>query len=230
MPATPHLKTVHELLTDLSHTRGPGTPECLKDLFWSHLNYDRANLPISRAGWPDPARKALADDPTVFATAAGDNFQVIVAKLASDRLSPTDERAVVEQMLKQHPYALFLFTNRPGDSRHFLNVKYDERNDRRRLYRRIAVAKGEQLRTATERVELLDIGAKPVSALEIQNVHDTAFDVEAVTKAFYDKYEYVFRKVVEPSITGIAGETRRLFTQRLFNRLMFIAFIQKEGQ
>ncbi|MBI2917240.1 MAG: Eco57I restriction-modification methylase domain-containing protein [Chloroflexi bacterium] len=59
---------------------------------------------------------------------------------------------------------------------------------------------------------------------------DRAFDVEAVTKKFYDKYLDVFKKV-EGLITGFGADTekKRLFTQQLFNRLMFIAFIQRKG-
>jgi hypothetical protein len=59
---------------------------------------------------------------------------------------------------------------------------------------------------------------------------ERAFDVEAVTKKFYDKYSEVFEKV-ERLISGFGAdaEKKHLFTQRLFNRLMFIAFIQRKG-
>ena len=56
-----------------------------------------------------------------------------------------------------------------------------------------------------------------------------AFDVEPVTREFFRVYREVFEKV-EAAVTGITDpERRRLFTQRLFNRLMFIAFIEKKG-
>src|SRR5207248_42459 len=58
----------------------------------------------------------------------------------------------------------------------------------------------------------------------------TAFDVEAVTKKFFAEYREVFEKV-EGSIKGVPkGEPRRLYTQRLFNRLMFLYFIQRKGR
>jgi type I restriction-modification system DNA methylase subunit len=57
----------------------------------------------------------------------------------------------------------------------------------------------------------------------------SAFDVEAVTKRFFEEYRGVFEKV-EASVGGVpAGEPRRLYTQRLFNRLMFLYFIQRKG-
>ncbi len=57
----------------------------------------------------------------------------------------------------------------------------------------------------------------------------SAFDVEAVTKRFFAEYHEVFEQV-EASVRGVpAGEPRRLYTQRLFNRLMFLYFIQRKG-
>lgn len=56
-----------------------------------------------------------------------------------------------------------------------------------------------------------------------------AFDVEAVTRRFFEEYRAVFEHV-EGQVRGVpTGEPRRLYTQRLFNRLMFLYFIQKKG-
>jgi TaqI-like C-terminal specificity domain/Eco57I restriction-modification methylase len=54
-------------------------------------------------------------------------------------------------------------------------------------------------------------------------------DVEPVTKAFFKKYKEVFERV-EVMIEGLddAGD-RRLFCQALFNRLMFLCFLQRKG-
>jgi len=57
----------------------------------------------------------------------------------------------------------------------------------------------------------------------------TAFDVEKVTGEFFDAFEQTFEKV-EEEIKGLrASERKNLFTLRLFNRLMFIRFIEKKG-
>ena len=53
-----------------------------------------------------------------------------------------------------------------------------------------------------------------------------AWDVEAVTREFFREYREVFEKV-EEMITRVKGD-KRLFTQRLFNRLLFIQFLQKK--
>ncbi len=42
----------------------------LKSLFWTELNYDRANEPRSRRSWPQARANMLADDPVLFATGA----------------------------------------------------------------------------------------------------------------------------------------------------------------
>ena len=58
-----------------------------------------------------------------------------------------------------------------------------------------------------------------------------AFDVEAVTDKFFADYQRVFTQV-EDAVEGIPEdetEKRRLYTQRLFNRLMFLRFIEKKG-
>jgi len=214
--------------------------EPLKKLFWTELNYDRINTPLSRKGWSDAAVATLADDPLLFA-GAGEAFQVIYARLDSDRLSLSMERSAVTELLKQHPYALFVFSNRRQDQWHFLNVKLAEVQNksshgdatRRKLFRRITVADGAGLRTAAERLEMLDLSAlgtdDDLAPLRVQARHDEAFDVEAVTKRFFNEYRQIFEDA-EKSISGVpAGETRRLYTQRLFNRLMFLYFIQKKG-
>ena len=54
-----------------------------------------------------------------------------------------------------------------------------------------------------------------------------AWSVEAITQRFYDAYEETFKKV-EHLIKGVQGD-KRLFTQRLFNRLMFLQFLSKKG-
>ena len=57
-----------------------------------------------------------------------------------------------------------------------------------------------------------------------------AFDVETVTQKFFAEYQRVFGQV-EAAVEGIPESDkaqRRLYTQRLFNRLMFLRFIEKK--
>ena len=227
-PKAQRQQAVHDLLHELKGL------EPLKKLFWSELNYDRVNQPLSRRGWKEGVAGLLADDPVLFASGA-DAFHVIYARLASDKLLIGDERPVVARLLQEHPYALFVFSNSRQENFHFLNVKYDDDTQKRRLFRRITVGPFEQLRTASERITLLDLADVSqdlfgLSPLAIQERHDQAFDVEPVTKEFFHEYRRIFEEV-EEAITGFGRDKdrKRLYTQRLFNRLMFIAFIQKKG-
>jgi hypothetical protein len=222
-------KTVLELLESFKGT-GP-----LRELL-AQLNYDPLNEPVSRKDWPEPAQVALAQDPRLYGRAAGE-FYVVYAQLAAEKLKLTDERTVIPQLLKEYPYALFVFSDKSQTEFHFVNVKW-ENNQKRRLYRRIAVGPQERLRTAVERISLLDIqtiesGLFGITAQQIQDRHDEAFDVAKVSKSFFDEYKRVF-EVMRDAVKGFGPseeeqDRRHLFTQRLFNRLMFLRFIQKKG-
>ena len=211
----------------------------------AELNYDFAGDSLPTREWTASAREPLAGDPQLFATAAAGEFHVIYTQLKSEKLLRVEERQVVNALLNDHPYALFVFSNRRQNRWHFINVKHDVKRDKRRVLRRITVGADERLRTASERISMLDVESLDpslfgVSPLELQKRHDEAFDVQPVTREFYRDYDRVFKRV-EEMIGGFDERSRdkekvkrekerqRLFTQRLFNRLMFIGFIQKKG-
>ena len=65
------------------------------------------------------------------------------------------------------------------------------------MVRCIHVGPTERLHTAAQRVAMLAVPAPDPSALELQNLHDQAFDVEEVTKQFYRDYVEVFGKLCD---------------------------------
>ena len=210
--------------------------EPLKKLFWSELNYDRVNQPLSRRGWNQTAAHALDDDPVLFASGGKNNdFHVVYSRLPQDRLLLGQERPVVTQLLKEHPYGLFIFSNQAQDHWHFINVKYDAEAEKRRLFRRISISQEERLRTAAERVAMLDLqpiqpdmfGLQP---LTIQSKHDEAFDVEAVTKQFFEEYKDIF-SILEDDLKKQANDHTWAhdYSLQFLNRCMFIYFIQRKG-
>ncbi|MFQ5794384.1 MAG: Eco57I restriction-modification methylase domain-containing protein [Candidatus Bipolaricaulia bacterium] len=225
MTAFVRQQAVLELLKDL---RGLNP---LKQLFWSELNYERVNQPLPRREWPDRARNALAEDPVLFACGGQNNdFYVIYVRLASDRLLLGQERPVVSRLLKDHPYALFIFSNEFRDRWHFLNVKYDGKDSKRRLFRRITIGPEERLRTACERLAMLDVETIPSpSPLAIQQRHDEAFDVEAVTQKFFESYKQIFYRLQNHlhQQTGDAVWSHD-YALNFLNRLMFLYFIQRK--
>ena len=175
-----HQQSILGLLKDF---RGPNP---LKDLFWSELNYERVNKSLSRRGWTDTAAKALAEAPVLFAAGGqDDSFHVIYARLASDRLLLGHERPVVSRLLRDHPYALFGFSNEPQDRWHFVNVKYDDKTDERRIFRHITIGPEERLRTATERIEPTGTFVEPTGTF-VQNVHSSSRTACPLRSVFVD--------------------------------------------
>lgn len=85
---------------------------------------------------------------------------------------------------------------------------------------------GQACRTAVERLEIL---ARTGASAKLEDLIN-AFKVEPLFKEFYSDYGKVFDLVealLKPHIAD--SEKLRLFTQRLFNRLMFIAFVERKG-
>jgi len=223
-------QSIQDLLTALPTQK----LEALKQLFWSELNYARANAPLSTRAWTDGAAESLAEAPVLFATAA-EGFHIIYCRLAGN-LNLTTERLIVGKILPEHPYGLFVFSDIGQMRWHFVNVKYtsSKASGSRRLFRRITVAPYEFLRTATERITLLDVELAQhdlfgVSPAAVQALHDEAFDVEKVTKKFFEKYREIFELAEDSLPCDWSPEQKRLYTQKFFNRLMFLAFLERKG-
>ncbi len=218
--------------------------EAVKRLFWTELNYDRANEPLSVRGWPDSLKALLQDAPVILAQHQSQfgSFDVIYARLASEQrgrvfpLSLTAERQVINQLLQNHPYALFLFSDLEMRHWHLVNVRYDKETSSRRVFRRMAIGPYERLRTASERVAMLDVatiqmpGIPNLSPLAIQQRHDEAFDVEAVAREFFQRFARLYYRVRDEIVTvpGLATGADD-HAQMLLDRLLFLYFIQKKG-
>jgi len=216
--------------------------DSLKQLFWSELNYDRVDTPLSRRDWPPAARDALREDPRLFAK-RGD-FHVVYGRLHSPgKLHITHERAVVNRLLRDHPLALFVFSDAQQRNWHFVNVKYDSQEDpkdpkKRRLFRRISIGPDERYRTASQRIAMVDVDddadwvrrlGRAAEPLDVQTQHDKAFDVEAVTQEFYKDYEAAFRALEK----DLHAQTRDAvwaheYALQFLNRVMFLYFVQRK--
>ena len=200
------------------------------------MNYDRVNQPLSRRGWSQTAANALTEDPVLFAGGGQNNdFHVVYSCLPQERLLLGQERPVVTQLLKEHPYGLFIFSNQTQDHWHFINVKYDAETEKRRLFRRITVGPEERLRTAAQQLATIDLESiQPdlfgLPPLAIQQRHDEAFDVEKVTQEFYNRFIELFHELKDE----IAGnnptyrDEAPAEAQMILNRLLFLYFIQKK--
>lgn len=203
-----------------------------RELF-SELNYDPAHDLISRKEWGETVANTLAEDPQVIAS--HDDFKIVYARLDSDSLLLGDERPVVNRLLREYPYLLCLFSDSQQQQWHFVNIKYDEEIKKRRLFRRITVGPGERLRTATDRLSLLDLeriqpDLAGIYPLDIQQRHDKAFDVEVVTKEFYNTFVDLFHQLKDEIARNnpTYRDEAPIEAQMILNRLLFLYFIQKK--
>ena len=88
------------------------------------------------------------------------------------------------------------------------------------------LGRGQACRTPAERLDGLRTKGRDATLDDLLH----AFKVEPLFKEFFKDYGRVFDQVeglIRPTLTE--KETLRLFTQRLFNRLMFLAFVERKG-
>ena len=124
---------------------------------------------------------------------------------------------------------LLLFTNRDGDQLHI--IRPDLAGSRPRL-QRIVAYRDQHQRTVVERIANMweDYGNRGKT---IGEAIAKAFSVEPVTREFFETYREIFEEA-EARISGFGNgkadqEDKHLFTQTLFNRLMFIYFLSRKG-
>jgi hypothetical protein len=97
----------------------------------------------------------------------------------------------------------------------------------REVLRRMVIRRGEAHRTVSD--QLAGVYTDLQRLRDVRGALERAFDVEAVTAAFFREYRRVF-ELVEARIGGIDNvESLRLFAQTLFNRLLFIHFLDRKG-
>ncbi|HOD03933.1 MAG TPA: Eco57I restriction-modification methylase domain-containing protein [Anaerolineaceae bacterium] len=221
-----------------------------KRLFWTELNYDQANVPLSTREWPETVQRLLAEEPPLLLaqhkTGSG-TFHIIYIRLAEVQhgrgfpLSLVAERLVVKQLLQNHPHSLFVFSDRAARHWHLVNVKFERRQlaagegwVSQPILRRIAIGPEERLRTAAERIAQLDLASLSpnlfgLDALAIQHEHDQAFDVETVTNQFFGGYKRVFA-ALQTELRQQTGDAQWAhdYALQFLNRLMFLYYVQRK--
>ena len=206
--------------------------EPLKELFWTDLSYTRVNKPLSTRLWPQSMQDTLRGHPLRLATGGRDNdFDIFYFPLKGNRLLLTEERSIVLKLLDEQLDGLFIFSNAAQSQWHFVNVKQDNTQSRRRLFRRITIGPEERLRTASERLAWLDLSKREsASRLEIRQLHEQAFDVEAVTDKFFQAYRTLFRILQKDLIIQTGDENwAHDYALQFLNRCMFLYFLQRKG-
>jgi hypothetical protein len=236
------VEEAHSHVHDLLHEIPAEGLAAVKELFCTQLNYDHVDSPVPCREWSERVRSAVIAPPTILAqhgSALGD-FNIVYTVLSSEQrgrgfpLSLTAERLVINQLLNTHHYALFIFSDAEERYWHLVNVRYDDDVTRRRIFRRISIGPEEQLRTASERIAMLDVATIDtdllgVHPLEIQRRHDEAFDVEAVTDEFFQRYRQTF-DLLQGDLCRQSSDPvwSHDFALQFLNRIMFLYYVQRK--
>ena len=202
-------------------------------LFVETLDFAYADnlVPLRGADYrrlPDAARRALPSDARLIA--ARDGVSLAYIPLDAERIAASAVNAAAKAVADAlGDDLILLFANRAGDVMHF--VQPDFAGARPRL-RRLVIRKGERHRTAVQQLaNMWDAYGRQGNATS--DAVRRAFSVEPVTQAFFADYRRAF-DAAKQAIRGFANdsegdERRHIFAQTLFNRLMFIYFVQRKG-
>ncbi len=214
----------------------------LRSLF-SQLNYEAFNQAINEERWDS----AFAKDQLLRASIINqrDEFKIIHAVIAlkkrygRDYLPRSAQREIIGQLQNDYPYSLIVFSDKEERFYDFCNLKLlvTEDGEKRttQLLRRIHIETGSPKRTAVERLALLK--ADSDNFFELNEQHNKAFDVDAVTKEFYKKYEGLYKRLVGGVLLTsnrayfgkLDKKQQSSFAQRLLGRVMFLYFLQRKG-
>ena len=123
---------------------------------------------------------------------------------------------------------LLVFTNRSADQIHLILPSFEAT---RPTLRRMVVERDLPRRTAIQQVSNIYWNLKDGSS--IREALGKTFDVEAVTRQFFKEYKQVFDRTLE-RVEGFGSsdgekESKKLFVQTFFNRMMFIYFLSRKG-
>ena len=200
--------------------------QAIRELFVGILDYDNADQLVSlesagNAQLPKDAYLAAHRDGVTVAYIPLDNADTnrvngIVVSAAAKALS----NILADDLL-------LVFTNRDRDQLHIISP--DLSGNRPKLQRLVAY-RDQLQRTVPEQIAKMwdNYGNK---GRTLREAIAEAFNVEPVTKEFFQTYRWLFEEAKE-QITGFTPaeeEQKHLFTQTLFNRLMFVYFLSRKG-
>lgn len=213
----------------------------IKDLFCKHLNYEHETTELATPDWPEPLQDLLAINTLPEVIAGYNGFKIIHLQLAAKALRKGQERQLIQRIRKDDPTlrALFVVSNFEQDQWHLINTKDTQEASKTTLHLRFfRIGKGQQVRTAAERLHLIDIEAfdPEITAQELQEHHNDAFDVESVSQDFFNEisnwYFWALSQVEFPQDTVVEGEEekhRATSLIRFLTRIIFCWFLKEKG-
>ena len=145
----------------------------------------------------------------------------------SDRVRKPEATAVARQLADiLGDDLLLVVTNTSRSQLHVIHPVFQRVQP---TLRRIVIERDLPRRTAVQ--QIANIYSNYLRSRSIRATLDSAFDVEPVTRRFFEEYKRVFDSaeylIIESNNTK--QNDWRLFVQTLFNRLMFVHFLSRKG-
>ncbi|MDA7891875.1 Eco57I restriction-modification methylase domain-containing protein [Akkermansiaceae bacterium] len=212
-----------------------------RDLFCNVLHYEFEDEQLATVKWPDQLKACLAPGTAPRIIADQNGFKILYLQLAEDYLRKGHERQLVQRIIKDDPTLRGLVVVSDVDQKEWNLVNADiareEGKKDRLLLRRMRVGSGQSVRTAVERLSKVDIElvGENIKAAELQQLHNEAFDVESVSKEFFNEisnwYFWALSQVEFPEDTLKDGDDekhRATSLIRFLTRIIFCWFLKQK--
>lgn len=149
-------------------------------------------------------------------------------------------KIIIQRIIKDIPdmRALVVVSDITQKQWNLVNVKYATEGKRQNgvVLRRMRVGRGQPVRTTVERLLGVDVEkiGEDATAAQLQDAHDRAFDVEAVTKQFYNDiangYFWALKHSEFPTDAPKEADGHdHVSLIRLITRLIFCWFLREKG-
>ena len=197
----------------------------IRSLFVETLDFEPASGEVSLAG----GRAAVSLPDSAARIAGLEGVSVAYVHLDMPRVRKAEASEAVRLVNGQlDGDLLMVFTNQDTNQLHLIYPSFE---GIRPTLRRMVIERDLPRRTAV--MQMSNIYWLWQDTGSLHTALESAFDVEAVTREFFSEYKRVFDDALD-SITGFGPseseqEAKKVFTQTLFNRLMFIYFISRKG-
>ena len=218
---------VEERIAGIFAASPEGRSSALRGLFVEVLDFHPV---IGRLDLRSAGRPELPDDADRVAEIDGVHVLLVALHSAqTDRVTKAAVDAAAKVIADQIGDDLLLvFISPSARQLHFILPEF---SGSRPTLRRMVVERDLPGRTAVQQVA--GIYWKYREQAGIRAALKAAFDVEPVTRDFFAEYKRIFEATVE-SVRGFGDsneetESRRNFVQTLFNRLMFVYFLERKG-
>ena len=200
----------------------------IRKLFVEVLDFEAATGQVSLAGAPGNVHLPASAE----RIAQLDGVRVLYIDLNTvdnDRVRKAEVEAAAKRIADQLGEDMLLVViNKSGTQLHIIHPDF---GGARLVLRRMVIGHDVPRRTVVQQIS--NIYSDYGKSKNLRKVLREAFDVEPVTTDFFRKYKEVFEQALK-AITGFDNNSegdsaKRLFTQTLFNRLMFVHFLSRKG-